>query len=623
MKNYLLLILAFVANGLFANNYTDYKNHTANDRFLLVFNEGVTEADKNRELELSGMVNSYTHLPAPAVTICMINANNYEQALAYFRANSHVKFVSFFITDGKHHAGVLNQFFVKITDGNFEPILKQKLEKNGLTKFQKDKYIPNLYLVQVTDLKNLNTIEWCSEFLKESWCQYAAPNYLVNPLVCSSDPLYNRQWNIQNTGNVLQGSGTVDADMDVDSAWTITTGNPAIKVGILDSGVDTLHEDLAANMLPGHDAVNDSTDGYPTPAYPNDGHGTCCAGIVAAVKDNNKGIAGVAPSCKIIPVRAFYYVLLPGASDPLPYSTAAAFADAIGWSWNVAGADVLSNSWGLPPALITFLPGGMQPVNDAIQLAFTSGRNGKGVPMFFSSGNENDSIGPIWPSSLAQTIAVGATSMCDERKSPDDCSGEAWGADHGTGLDFSAPGVKISSTDISGNKGYTNSNYSFTFNGTSAACPNAAGVGALLLSVRADLLADDVRNIIAQSAERVGGYNYTASTANGSWCKELGHGRVNAYRALQHSVVYSSVDALQQTLAVRVFPNPSQGMFQVQCNEAKSTWKLYTITGAETLTGTLEKGMNTIDAESLTTGLYVLAVKTTGGVATVKITITR
>ena len=148
MKNLLFILFAFAATPLFANNYTEYKNHTANDRLLVVFNNGVTEAEKNRELEQSGLVTGYTHLPAPALTICMVNAADYNNALAYFNANGKVRFVSFFITDGKHYAGVLDRFFIKITDANFEPMLKQKLEKNGLAKFEKDKYIPNLYLVQ-------------------------------------------------------------------------------------------------------------------------------------------------------------------------------------------------------------------------------------------------------------------------------------------------------------------------------------------------------------------------------------------------------------------------------------------------------------------------------------------
>lgn len=621
MQKFLLLVFVLFSAVLFstAQNYTQ---HTATDRFLLIFEKEVSAEQKSQLIEASGLVTGYTHIPAPSLTICF--TGNYQVATNYFASLKEIKAVSFFITDGKYHAGVLNEMFIKINDENFEPFLLEKLKANGLTSFRPDKYVPNLYLVQLPKTDK-NTLQWCEIFKAEPWCSYATPNYLLNPLVNSTDPLYNRQWNIDNKGTTLQGSGTPDADMDVDSAWTLTTGDPNIKISIIDSGVDTLHEDLKDNMLPGHDAVNDSTDGYPTPAYQEDGHGTCCAGIVAAVKDNlpPKGIAGVAPSCKIIPVRAFYYILLQGASDPLPFSTAAAFSDAIGWSWSVANADILSNSWGLPPTLIGLLQGGTQPVEDAIQQAHTSGRNGKGVAMFFSSGNENGTTGPIWPASMAQTIAVNATSMCDERKSPSDCSGENWGGDHGPGLDFSAPGVKISTTDMTGNKGFTITNYYYSFNGTSAACPNAAGVGALLLSLRSDLTAEDVRNIIAQTAEKVGGYNYDTTLTNGTWCPELGYGRVNAYNALQYAFVYSSVNEQEAQNTLKVFPNPTNGLLYIHNDYMNAEWKLLSVTGAVMLNGSLEKGVNTLDASAMPAGVYLLAVKTLKGWITSKISILR
>lgn len=615
----LLLLVFILLSAVQFSTAQDYTQHIATDRFILIFEKEVSVEQKNQLIEASGLISGYTHIPAPSLTICF--TNDYKTATNYFASLKETKAVSFFLTDGKHHAGVLNEFFVKITNQNFEPFLLEKLNANGLSSFRRDKYVPNLYLVQLLKTEK-NTLRWCEVFKAEAWCAYATPNFLLNPLV-NSDPLYNRQWNIDNKGTTIQGSGTPDADMDVDSAWTLTTGDPSIKVSIIDSGVDTLHEDLSANMLPGHDAVSDSTDGYPTPAYQEDGHGTCCAGIVAAVKDNNKGIAGVASSCKIIPVRAFYYILLQGASDPLPFSTAAAFADAIGWSWSVANADILSNSWGLPPSLISLLQGGTQPVEDAIQQAHANGRNGKGVAMFFSSGNENGTTGPIWPASMAQTIAVNATSMCDERKNPSDCSGENWGGDHGPGLDFSAPGVRISSTDMMGNKGYTITNYSYTFNGTSAACPNAAGVGALLLSLRPDLTAEDVRNVIAQTADKVGGYSYSSNNTNGTWCNELGNGRVNAYKALQLSFFYSSVNEQSNESSLKVFPNPTNGTLYIHNDYVNAEWKLLSVTGAETIKGNLVKGVNMIDAGAMPAGVYLLTVNTRKGWVTSKVSILR
>jgi subtilisin family serine protease len=606
MRYLLLAAVLFLSSHLFANKTGDYKSHIASDRLILIFDKTVSAERKAEIIESSGMVNHFAHLPSPALSICFVNDR--EAAQKYFSAIPEIKFVSFFITDGQHYAGVLNDFFLKLKDKNFEPMLREKLKQQNLGEAKPDKYIPNLYSVINNRSSIINTLDLCSTFASEGWVEYAVPDYLFNPLVTSNDLFYPRQWNICNTGTSIQGSGTPDADMDVDSAWTISTGDSTIKVAIIDSGVDTLHNDLKANLLPGHDAVSDSTDGYPTPAFPNDGHGTCCAGIVAAVKDNTIGIAGVSPSCKIIPVRAFYYIQLsPPPADPLPYSSAAIFADAIGWAWNNADADILSNSWGLPASLIGLLQGGTQPVDDAIQQAYLNARNGKGIAMFFSSGNEEDSSGPIWPGKLAQTIAVNATSMCDERKNATDCSSEIWSGNFGNGLDFSAPGVKITTTDMRGTKGFAAGDYTYTFNGTSAACPNAAGVGALLLSVRPDLRVEDVRRIIAETCDKVGGYAYDTTLANGSWSRELGYGRVNAFQALQYALTYSAIKESEDATLLSIFPNPSNGMIHIQMGGKKSAaLKLYDIAGKVLLESQIQEGANTIDASVLSSGIYLV-----------------
>lgn len=618
MKQFCLLVAFLSIQFSFANSFIDYKSHIAPDRILLQFHKDVTTETRLKIIGTSNLVSSFYDVPTPKLSICMVS--NFDEALKFFAKQPEVSFVSFFITDGKHYAGVLNSCFVKLKDKNFEPLLKEKLQQLDLSAPVADKYIPNLYSIPNLKSSHINTIQVCALLEANGWCEYASPNYFLNPIVCSNDPLYNRQWHIVNNGTPLQGSGTVDADMDVDTAWTITTGNPNIKVGIIDSGVDTLHEDLVANILPGHDALGDTTDGYPSPAFDEDGHGTCCAGIVAAVKDNNKGGTGVAPTCKIIPVRAFYYVS-PGPGTVIPASTAAAFADAIGWAWN-NGADVLSNSWGLPASLIGLLPGGTQPVNDAIQTAYTNARGGKGIAMFFSSGNEEDPSGPIWPGELPQTIAINATSMCDERKNGSDCSGETWSGNWGIGLDFSAPGVKISTTDMMGANGYSSGHYSTSFNGTSAACPNAAAVGALVLSVRPDLTAEDVRNVIARSCDKVGGYGYDSLFYNGTWSNELGYGRVNAFAALQLAAIYNSIKNLQQDLAITIFPNPAKALLNIELKEESAEMRMLDLQGREQKWNTLQQGLNQISVSDLPASVYIMQVVNKNGIATRKISIT-
>ena len=619
MKHFLPLLLVLLSTIARANNFETYTQHIAADRLLVIFNTNISTEAKDELIKASGLVTATTHLPNPKITICFVS--DYTAAANYFAGKEEVKFVSFFITDGKHHAGVTQQFFVKLRDKNFEPQMQALAKANGISEVKTDKYVPNLYLLTASG-KTHNVVSLCEQFAKQGWCQYASPDYLLNPLVNSNDPYYVRQWPLSNEGTSLQGSGTADADMDVDSAWTITTGNPNIKVAIVDSGVDTLHSDLKNNLLAGHDAVGDSTNGYPTPNFQEDGHGTCCAGIIGAEKDNGIGVAGVAPSCKMIPIRAFYYTGSGGST--LPFSTASIFANAIGWAWSDAGADIMSHSWGLPPNLIVVLPGGIQPVEDAMLQAYTNGREGKGCAMFFSSGNEGDSLGPIWPGKLDIAIGVNATSMCDERKNANDCSNETWGGDYGPGLDFSAPGVRVATTDMRGNKGFsTTSDYYMLFNGTSAACPNAAAVGALVLSMRSDLSAADLRNVIAQTADKVGGYAYDSTYSNGTWCKELGFGRVNAYNAVRFANIYSSIGNVGTNLQWNVFPNPARNVLTIQTAIGIGEVKLYNMAGQQVL-GTALQGNNTkVDVSELQSGIYMVELTTNEGRAIRKVSLAK
>lgn len=400
-------------------------------------------------------------------------------------------------------------------------------------------FLKNVWVVDLSK-ESLEPREAQKLLLESNAFEFVTVNTLHTLEVTADDTYLPYQWSLENNATPIQFEGTAGADMEVTDAWDLTTGSDAIKIAVLDSGTDTNHVDLVDNLLPGFDATGSSSKGYPNTTYSNDGHGTCAAGIIGAVGNNTEGIAGIAYSCKIVPVRIFYYINFGG--DIIPFTSAEAGTNGIIWAVNTAKADVLSNSWGVRQSEIDLLGIDTAMSNATIRESYASGRGGKGVPMLFSSGNEYDDFS-IWPASVDVTISVGASSMCDELKSPTDCSPEGWwGSNYGDNLDVTAPGVKVLSTDMTGELGYNgfiNDNYAM-FNGTSAACPNAAGVMALILSANPELSAFDARGVLAGTAEKVGGYDYDESKDFGTWSTEMGYGRVNAYEAVYYASNFST-----------------------------------------------------------------------------------
>ena len=433
----------------------------------------------------------------------------------------------------------------------------------------------------------------------------------------TNDPLYNRQWSIENTGIALQSNGTRGADMSVDSAWTLSEGSATIKIAILDSGVDTLHEDLINQLLEGYDGFQtDSTDtkGYPSPNFSSDGHGTACAGIAAAEANNNIGVAGIAHKCKIVPIRIFYYQDYGGSVGVTASTNTDAHLSRSVYAWRVANVDIMSTSAGLSPLFIGVLNINTQLMSDEINEAFFNGRNGYGVPMFFSAGND-DFNDVLWPADMENTIAVGASSMCDERKNPNDCSPENWGSSYGDLLDVVAPGVRITTCDMMGSNGYTSTPYTTTFNGTSAACPNAAGVGALILSLSPGLHARDVKAVLNLTADRVGNYNYDTSTIHGTWNEEMGHGRVNAFEALKLALSYESTVAIQdrpEVLQFSIYPNPNEGSFYIESSlEQEEEALIYNVLGEVLFKFRLLPGLHMVNFQ-LPDGVYFVSIPKLG-----------
>ena len=177
-----------------------------------------------------------------------------------------------------------------------------------------------------------------------------------------------------------------------------------------------------------------------------------------------------------------------------------------------------------------------------------------GSVVIAASGNDN-SGSLSYPSGYENCISVGALSPCNERKSTSSCDGENfWGSNYGSGLDFLAPGVRIHTTTMSG--GYTS-----TFNGTSSACPHAAGIAGLIRSESNNISAYDVRLLMQQSADDIGGVGYDVQT---------GYGKVNAYNSLFNLLYNPDAFVDIQSIDVEIVPETSMQEVFVIANLGES-----------------------------------------------------
>lgn len=301
-------------------------------------------------------------------------------------------------------------------------------------------------------------------------------------------------------------------------AWTRVQGRSDITIAVLDEGVDSTHEDLKAAIVGSFDAASGDTFQEPNPW---DGHGTACAGLAAATH-NGFGVRGLAGGCSILAIRIAQSEK-PGGDWTF---TGGEISRAIDWAWQ-NGAAVLSNSWG----------GGApsSPISWAFERARKQGRNGKGCVIVIAAGND---AGPVdYPANLHGVVCVAASNEFDEPKTKTSHDGEHWwGSNFGPEVTVAAPGVHNYTTDIMGTGGYNRGpadpNYIPDFNGTSSATPIVAGAAALVLSANPELSEAQVRRILAETADKVGGVTYDAHGHN----HRMGYGRLNVAAAVRRAM---------------------------------------------------------------------------------------
>jgi subtilisin family serine protease len=314
----------------------------------------------------------------------------------------------------------------------------------------------------VDQLSNVNGVE------------YAEPNRYRETYAVPNDPSFPNQWGL--------------AKINCPTAWDRTTGSQNVVVGVIDTGIDLDHPELAALLVQGWDMVDLGPNPTPPPGFhfegdfvgrdndPQDevGHGTHVAGTIACASNNAIGVAGVTWNCRLMPVKVLTRIVNnANANDVRGVGSAADIAAGIRFAVD-HGAKVLNLSLGGTTDT--------QVERDAIAYAIS-----QGAVVVAAMGNAFQSGNPTsFPGAYPDVVAVGAINQVDQR---------APFSQTGPHIDVVAPGVGVLSTVW--DNGYA------TMSGTSMATPHVAGVAALILSCNSNLTGAQVADIIRQTARQL------------------------------------------------------------------------------------------------------------------------
>ncbi len=301
----------------------------------------------------------------------------------------------------------------------------------------------------------------------------------------------------------------------VPEAWVAHGyGFSSISVAVLDNGIDIYHPEFANRIGPQYDFSLDTDDG--SPKLSSDRHGTACAGVSVA---GGIHCYGVAPGCNLIPVRFPEYL--------------ASYDEARMFEWAAdSGADVISCSWGPEDGLSHSFPL-PDHVRSAIHYCVTRGRGGRGIPIFWAAGNGGESIATDGYAINPDVMTIGAITERDQRADYSDYGSELFLVAPSSGSEVQGERA-IFTTDRQGQAGYNignspdmQGNYTNDFGGTSAAAPFTAGVAALMLSANPALRVGEIRDILRETAVKIGGTYDTNGHSN-----YLGFGMVDAMSAV-------------------------------------------------------------------------------------------
>lgn len=309
-----------------------------------------------------------------------------------------------------------------------------------------------------------------------------------------NDLYYSQQWNL-----------TGDFGVNLNVTHSIATGQPNIKVAVIDNGFQLNHPDMPVVSSNSWDATSQSS---PAKQYLYDGksynnHGIGVASIIGAKVNNGIGIVGLAPNVTLLPISVDFSI---STTDTTSHNPLTSLSYAIEYAV-AAGADVINNSWSHNLY--------HEAIDIELNSALTNGREGKGSVVVFASGNDSSMV-TKYPAILHdEIIVVGGTNRTGNRRESSNYSDK---------LDLVAPGGDIPILADMGTEDYAS--------GTSFSAPHVSAIAGLMLSVNPQLTNSQVSEILARTAVKLPDYDFSSRKEYGTWNVEVGYGLVDCYSAV-------------------------------------------------------------------------------------------
>lgn len=361
-----------------------------------------------------------------------------------------------------------------------------------------------------------------------------------------NEHLFKYQWHIKNRGFIPDSNPrhtiNPNAEAKVFDAWNRlgNKGSSDITIAVIDMGFDLEHPDINSNIVDAWDVWDNQP--FSQPKTFRD-HGTPCAGVALA-RENGFGTVGVAPNSKFMPLSGLGFSIR---------DTEVMFDHCLN-----KGADIISCSWGSIEEKHEL----NSEKEDIIRKVAKQGRNGKGCVILFAAGNENREITNVY-GRHPDVICVGASTSQDVH---------APYSNRGFEVDIVAPSNgdwPLIAPKCSWDSGHwfdgniLDSQYQH-FGGTSASTPLVAGICALMLSANPDLTARQVKDILIQTADKIG---HPSEYVNGH-SRRYGHGRVNADKAVAEAIRRLDAGNSQPTVEPSVVSG--QGLFRFSVSRQPS-----------------------------------------------------